>query len=516
MRINKTTILSCLSFLLLTMATIGAFAQDPLQAKDSIYSNILQEERKIDILYPKGYNPAGNTRYEVLYCLEGIPGFARTQYNLLNNEGFIPDLILVGLPNTIKNGTDMRDRDFTPTHTYGETGGADKFLAFLKTELLPYIQQHYPVKSSGHSLYGGSLSGLLAVYAFLKEPALFTSYIAVDPSLWWDDFYLCRSFDQFTPNLGHLQNSLWLAGREGSPFHFMGLAKMDSLLSVKKLAGLSWKRQLYYNETHYSTQFKGLWDGLKFSYGGFYASPHGYLSSRQLLIKPQGGLILKGKPFNLVCSNLADSPYVHYTTDGSVPTAMSPSLSGEQTRLTLHKSTLIRYKSIGVRPEYNREDSAFFELGGVIRAVTPPAGIQPGGLQYRYYEGSWTTLPDLTTLTPVRSGNTGQQFDLSALPPQTGYALAMEGYIKIEKAGYYIFEQSGKDFRMFLNNRQYLGKHITNIGEFYMVPLDKGYHALRIEYLHIKGTDNPQPLYIKPEDADDFPVPLNMLYAGSK
>lgn len=505
-----------LLLLVSNLTAIPANGQELNIVRDSVQSALLNEERKIELIFPKGYDPAASDKYELLVCLEGISGFVQLEYNFLSGEGFIPNLILVGLPNTEKNGVSMRDRDFTPSHTYGETGGANKFLSFLKEELLPYLQKHYPVKSSGHSLYGGSLSGLFAVYAFLADPDLFTSYIAVDPSLWWDDYYLQRSFDQFKVNSGNLHNSLWLAGREGAAFHYMGVAKMDSVLSRKKLRGLVWKRQLYPNETHYSTQFKGLWDGLKFSYGGFYASTGGYITSRRIMIKPQGGLVVKGKPFELICYNLGSNPFIRYTTDGTEPTINSSPLSGEQTWLTLNNTTMVRLKSFSVRDEYNKEDSALFEISKVLQPVIKPGKIRPGGLSYAYYEGNWDSIPDLSGFSPNRVGQTDKDFDLAAFPEQAGYVLTMEGYIRIDKPGYYVFEIGGGNFQVLLNGRMILGNQIIEgIGQKYMVPLQSGFYPLQIRYLHARGASSPQPLYIKPEGVEEFPVPSSILYSNS-
>ena len=486
-------------------------AQSPPTLHDSLYSSVLQEERHLDIIFPKDYDSTKKSeKYEVLYCLEGITEFVKTEYNFLSGEGFIPNLILVGVLNTQTKGVSNRDRDYTPTHTYGGTGGADKYLAFLKDELLPYMQKHYPLKPSGHSLYGGSLSGLMTVYAFLREPSLFTSYIAVDPSLWWDNFwpvqYAAKRFAAF----GALHNTLWLAGREGSAFKYMGIEMLDSLLSAHAPTGLVWQRRLYPNETHYSTQFKGLWDGLKFSYGGFYASKGGYPPSREIAIKPSRGLVLKNKPFPLLCYNLADSPYIRYAVDGSQPTASSPSLTGEQTSIILEHTGWVRFRSIGVREEYARTDSAYYEVGEPIKPVSPPAGVQPGGLRYSLYEGNWDSLPDRSHLTVTRSGWGG--FDFSSFP-STGYLVAFDGYIFIDVPGYYIFENGGRHFRATVGGRRILGDHIGSGGESYMVPLAKGFYPLQVEYLHRTNGDGLEPLYLKPENIDDFPVPTNLLYS---
>ena len=496
----------------LTLAIISWPSLCPAQTTlhDSLYSTALQEQRHIDIILPKEYDPAKPEKYEVLYCLEGISDFVKTEYNYLSGEGFIPQLILVGVLNTENKGMSNRDRDFTPTHTDGETGGADKYLAYLRDELLPHMQKHYPVKSSGHSLYGGSLSGLMAVYVFLKEPTLFSSYIAVDPSLWWDNFWPVQYAAKRFAGFSKLHNTLWLAGREGSAFKYMGVEKMDSLLSRQAPPGLVWRRRLYDNETHYSTQFKGLWDGLKFSYGGFYASKGGYTTSREIAIKPSRGLVAIGKPFTLICYNLADSPYIRYTVDGSEPTPTSSSLTGEQTRITLTKTTTIRFRSFGVRDEYTRTDSAYFEVGATIKPVSTPASAEPGGLAYSLYEGNWDSLPDRSRLMATRKGRGGIDFSTF---PAAGYLVAFDGYIYIDKPGYYIFENGGKQFRTTVGGHRVLGDHIGPGGESYMIPLTKGFYPIQVEYLHIANGNSPEPLYLHPENIDDFPVPANILYS---
>ena len=490
-------------------------AQSALQVLDSFYSNNLHEMRYVEIVFPEEYQPGSTEKYEALYCLEGISDFARLEYNMLKGEGFIPRLVLVGINNTYKNGVSNRDRDFTPTHVYDETGHADQFLLYLKDELLPYVQQRYPVKTTGNTLYGGSLSGLLAVYAFLKYPDLFTSYVAVDPSLWWDNAYPVTYAKNHLVNFPRLEHSLWLAGREGGAFHSMGLAEMGALLRSKAPEGLYWKRRLYDNETHFSTQFKGLWDGLKFSYGGYYASQGGYPTSREISIKPRRGLVARGLPFTLSCANLGDSPYIRYSIDGSEPTLASPSLTGESTRIRLDKASMIRFKSFPVREPDNRTDSADFEVSTEFEPVTKPGGIQPGGLRYRYYPGNWDSFPAFPALTPQRTGNTEDGFDLSSLSGQDGYALVLDGYIFIEKRGYYIFELGGSHFKVWVGGQQVLGNHIDKFGEAFMVPLKRGFYPLRIEYLHLKGGGAPTPLYMKKEQGDDFQVPSNMLFSAS-
>ena len=507
--------ISCitLTFFLFTAAN----AQEQIIQKDSLYSKILQENRPLHIVFPKNYNPASMDTYEIVYCLDDIADFLTMEWGMLQWEGFIPkNMIMVGITNPKPNGVDMRDRDFTPTKTSDISGGATKFLSFFKTELIPFINDKYKGKSNGNVLYGGSLAGLFVMYAFLNDPGLFTSYIAIDPSLWWDGFYLNKVASDKFDSITNSHNTLFIVGREGNAYTQMGINGIDSILHAKAPAGLDWTCVRYSNETHYSTNFKGFWDGLKFSYGGFYASAGGYPTSRKITIKPQRGIVLKDVPFKLICYNLMAKIYLHYTTDGTEPTLSSPRLAGDETPITLKTDSKVIVKSIGIRTEYNRMDSAFFVIGETVKSISQPINTQQGGLRYAYYQGTWDSLPDFKHLKPTKKGLSDKNFDVNNFINNKNFVCVMDGYLKISKAGYYILEMGGGNdqSRVYLDNKLILGKHfIPGEGEMYIVPLEAGFYPVRFEYFYKEGKSKLAPVYIKPEGVEDFPIPADMLYS---
>ncbi|HZG24158.1 MAG TPA: PA14 domain-containing protein, partial [Chitinophagaceae bacterium] len=66
------------------------------------------------------------------------------------------------------------------------------------------------------------------------------------------------------------------------------------------------------------------------------------------------------------------------------------------------------------------------------------------GLKYRYYEGTYTSLPDFSTLAPVvRSGLTPNVIISNSRPDN--YAYIWEGYINITNPGQYTFETISDD-----------------------------------------------------------------------
>ncbi len=165
----------------------------PLQAqyltqiglKDSVYSEVLKESREFYIQFPEGFDPESDKKYPVTYILDGenlLSALSVTQK--FYSGGFIPDMILVGISNH-----QNRTRDLTPTvvePSWEPNGGADLFLKFIGEELIPFIEEKYPV-TDYRTLIGHSYGGLFAINTLLHQPELFENYLAIDPSLDWDD-----------------------------------------------------------------------------------------------------------------------------------------------------------------------------------------------------------------------------------------------------------------------------------------------------------------------------------------
>lgn len=160
-----------------------------------IKSTILNEKRTLNIYLPDGYN--NKEKYPVIYLLDGsanedflhIVGLIQF-FNMTFN---MPKTIVVGIANV------DRKRDFTfPTKNaalkkkYPTTGESAKFIDFIEKELQPYIKANYKINDTSY-LIGQSLGGLLATEILLKKPDLFTNYIIVSPSLWWDDESLLKA-----------------------------------------------------------------------------------------------------------------------------------------------------------------------------------------------------------------------------------------------------------------------------------------------------------------------------------
>ena len=172
--------------------------------KVKFHSRVLDEERTILIHLPKGYS-SSEKKYPVLFVLDAEFFFQQavsaveflSELKYINVQP-IPQMIIVGIVNVDRN------RDYTPTYSpeqpgglrYPTSGKADKFLEFLDTELFSFIDSHYKTEPF-RVLSGWSFGGLLTVYTYFTHNHLFSAYLAISPSLWWDGDLYVKKTDTF-------------------------------------------------------------------------------------------------------------------------------------------------------------------------------------------------------------------------------------------------------------------------------------------------------------------------------
>lgn len=157
----------------------------------TIESKTLGETRRINVYLPPAYTAATSSRLPVVYMPDG--GMAEDFLHVAGlvqvsvGNGTMRPFILVGIENT------QRRRDLTgPTQVDDDrkiaprVGGSAAFRAFIRSELMPAITNRYRTTAET-AIMGESLAGLFVVETLFLEPTLFDTYIAIDPSLWWNN-----------------------------------------------------------------------------------------------------------------------------------------------------------------------------------------------------------------------------------------------------------------------------------------------------------------------------------------
>jgi uncharacterized protein len=231
----------------------------PVHDTFAVASAVLGESRLINVHTPRGYQTSAAARFPVLYMPDGgidedFPHVVNTVDSLIA-LGVIRPVIVVGIPNT------QRRRDLTGATRIAadsaiapRVGGSAAFRRFIRDELIPAVQTRY--RTTGErGIVGESLAGLFVVETFLREPVLFTHYVAFDPSLWWNAGALVDSASVFLRANAGSPRTLYLASsRDDIDARTTQLA--DTLRAVAP-AKLRWVHEPRTDLTH-ATIFRGV------------------------------------------------------------------------------------------------------------------------------------------------------------------------------------------------------------------------------------------------------------------
>jgi predicted alpha/beta superfamily hydrolase len=213
----------------------------------TIASTQLAETRRINVYVPAGL-PAG-TALPVMVMPDG--GMLEDFLHLAGllqvgaGNGTTRPFLLVGIENTerrrdLTGPTDNpKDRSIAP-----RVGGSQAYRNFIRAELLPEVARRYRITAE-RAIVGESLAGLFVLETFALEPDLFDTYIAIDPSLWWNRGQLARRLAAGAP-AGPRDKSVYIAAsRDGKPDVDVGV-----LAGAFERAGTGFTYQAWPGESH--------------------------------------------------------------------------------------------------------------------------------------------------------------------------------------------------------------------------------------------------------------------------
>lgn len=258
---------------------------------DSIHSKMLNEQRKIWVYVPSSASDEmhSRNRYPVVYLLDGDEHFSSVvgmihQLSSVNGNAICPEMIVVGILNT------DRTRDLTPTHISSflpvfdsvgckTSGGGGKFISFIEKELMPHIDSLYPT-APYRILIGHSFGGLTVMNTLIHYTNLFNAYVAIDPSMWWDNQRLLKEFEKSSTNANYKGVSLFLGiantMAEGmdtievkkdttrKTLHIRSILELNNYLKSREPNQLKYMCKYYENDDHGSVPLITEYDALHF------------------------------------------------------------------------------------------------------------------------------------------------------------------------------------------------------------------------------------------------------------
>lgn len=252
-----------------------------------VQSKALGKGVRLQVTLPEGYEPNGEA-YPALYYLDAFAfgGSIRELAYYIHLSGEMPRVIMVGIDlevNTRAEWYEQRSFIFTPSQSdmwekdYGVlkawTGGAANFLNSLETEIIPFIDAHYPTHADDRAIVGHSFGGLFALYALFEKPDLFKRHLVSSPSLPWDAKIMFKLEAAYAAKNTDLPAHVFMSvgELENTPDDPMvqDLIDLTAILRARKYKGLHLTSKIFDGETHMS-----VWGGA-FSRGmrEIYASP---------------------------------------------------------------------------------------------------------------------------------------------------------------------------------------------------------------------------------------------------
>lgn len=247
-----------------------------------IFSQVLNEERTYWVYMPEALLGEPGRNYPVLYLLDGdsffhsVVGFTR-MFSSSKVSSLLPCIVVAVL------NTD-RTRDLTPSSSAArrdgiihvgdklEGGGAELFYRFLVEELRPEIEKQLPVNGENY-LVGHSYAGLFTLHVLLNHPEDFDTYMALDPSLWWDQGYFMKQAEEKNEKSDFSGKQLYVGfatqPRPGKKLIHFPLVDsfLETIVPSMEKQHLRVISRKFPEETHGTIALPGIYNGLKSLFG---------------------------------------------------------------------------------------------------------------------------------------------------------------------------------------------------------------------------------------------------------
>lgn len=224
---------------------------------------------QLHIHLPASFKKEPGRRYPVLYVTDGYWDFPTVvaSYNNMVYDKVLPEFIVVGLGYAGENLDygQLRGWELSPVPLDGQGGHADKFLATLEREIIPFMEREYRADPAHRMLAGSSLGGLFTLYAMYSKPTLFEGYIAASPAVVVGSDWIIGRAKAYAETGKPIKARLYVTGAEYEWPHFLaGIQRYQALLPTLKHPGLVFKNRTIDGERHAGTKAESYARGMRF------------------------------------------------------------------------------------------------------------------------------------------------------------------------------------------------------------------------------------------------------------
>ncbi len=243
----------------------------------TIHSKMLNENRNYSVYLPSSYKNSPDKEYIVAYVLDGerstffeVSGIAQSMHSNYNLKLQIPELIIVSIENT------NRTRDYTPTNSlnyldreniaaFKSSGKANGFMNFIDKELMPEINKSYRTAPQS-MIIGHSMGGLFALHCLLENPKLFSYYLLIDPSWFWDHNYIGKRGKEILEKRTDLKARIFIGLANNfheDKRHYKWGKQFYTLLKKNKSRDLKVDLKYFEDEKHLTVTIPATYYGLR-------------------------------------------------------------------------------------------------------------------------------------------------------------------------------------------------------------------------------------------------------------
>lgn len=176
---------------------------------------------------------------------------------------------------------------------------------------------------------------------------------------------------------------------------------------------------------------------------------------------------------------------VHYTLDGSEPTAQSPTVGGP---LSFNDDVVLKLRTVTSAGDMSSVTTVTLDRQEPRKGETLP-GLLPG-IHYIYVEKNLATAKELTdNCIPTREG-TLPTFQIPDGSRPTDFGVGFEGYLRVDNEGVYTFYTKSDDGSLLYIGDQLMvnndGDH-GSVDRSGSIALGAGYHPIRVLYVQHGG-----------------------------
>ena len=246
----------------------------------SFHSDIAGKDYELFISLPMGYQSNDTVSYPLIIQTDAYRSFSIVKgiTDVFTTPGtLIPKVIIVGIGYGGK-GTDAllkwalgRTYDLTPINLEDvnsnmelsfknmgikgvkvKTGGAQTFLNFIKSELLPFIESNYRINNSNKLLSGYSFGGDFGLYVLFKEPGLFEKYLIGSPGVHFGDGIIYKYEEEYHKSHTELNAKVFISVGGLEPYNYPEFKKITNIIKSRNYDKLILETHVFEDEDHYS------------------------------------------------------------------------------------------------------------------------------------------------------------------------------------------------------------------------------------------------------------------------